>query len=92
VCRYREAATARLVAPLVTSLRRRVDELCAAEVERVGRSLQPDQRHAVEAAVHSVVAKVLHEPTVRLKEAGGTPRGERLSEALRDLFDLGDEP
>ncbi|HVL03895.1 MAG TPA: glutamyl-tRNA reductase, partial [Acidimicrobiales bacterium] len=92
VCRYREASTARLVAPLVTSLRRRVDTVCATEVERVGRTLQPDERLAVEAAVRSVVAKVLHEPTVRLKDAGGTPRGERLSEALRDLFDLGDEP
>ncbi|HEV2810290.1 MAG TPA: glutamyl-tRNA reductase [Acidimicrobiales bacterium] len=92
VCRYREASTARLVAPLVTSLRRRVDTLCAAEVERVGRALEADQRLAVEAAVRSVVAKVLHEPTIRLKDAGGTPRGERLSEALRDLFDLGDEP
>ena len=92
VCRYREASTARLVAPLVTSLRRRVDTLCATEVERVGRALEPDQRLAVESAVRSVVAKVLHEPTIRLKDAGGTPRGERLSEALRDLFDLGDEP
>jgi glutamyl-tRNA reductase len=92
VCRYREAATARLVAPLVTSLRRRVDELSAAELCRVGRGLEPGQRVAVEAALRAVVAKVLHEPTVRLKEASGTPRGERLSEALRDLFDLGDEP
>jgi glutamyl-tRNA reductase len=30
----------------------------------------------------------LHDPTVRLKDAAGTPKGERLSDALRDLFDL----
>ena len=34
------------------------------------------------------LAKLLHEPTVRLKDAAGTPRGERLSESLRHLFDL----
>jgi glutamyl-tRNA reductase len=34
------------------------------------------------------VGKLLHEPTVRMKDAAGTARGERLAEALRDLFDL----
>ncbi len=34
------------------------------------------------------MAKLLHEPTVAVKEAAGTPRGERLVEALRALFDL----
>ena len=38
--------------------------------------------------VEDVLAKVLHQPTVALKEAAGTPRGERLVEALRSLFDL----
>ena len=36
----------------------------------------------------AMVAKLLHQPTVALKEAAGTPRGERLVEALRTLFDL----
>jgi len=36
----------------------------------------------------AMVAKLLHEPTVVLKEAAGTPRGERLVESLRTLFDL----
>jgi glutamyl-tRNA reductase len=35
-----------------------------------------------------VLAKLLHDPTVRLKDAAGTPQGERLSDALRELFDL----
>jgi glutamyl-tRNA reductase len=34
------------------------------------------------------VAKLLHAPTVAVKEAAGTPRGERLVEAVRVLFDL----
>jgi glutamyl-tRNA reductase len=35
-----------------------------------------------------MVAKLLHQPSVTLKEAAGTPRGERLVESLRALFDL----
>ena len=35
-----------------------------------------------------LVAKLLHEPTVQVKQAAGSPRGERLAEALRLLFDL----
>ena len=34
------------------------------------------------------MAKLLHEPTVSLKDAAGTPKGERLADALRDLFSL----
>jgi len=36
----------------------------------------------------AMVAKLLHQPSVTLKEAAGTPRGERLVESLRALFDL----
>jgi glutamyl-tRNA reductase len=91
VARYRDAATARSAAPLVVTLRRRAEELRAAEVDRLGRNLAPAEREALEALSRSVVAKLLHEPTVRLKEAGGTVRGERLAEAVRDLFDLDDD-
>ncbi len=88
VSRYREALTTRQMAPLVTALRTRVDELRAVEVDRLGRRLDPAQREVVDAVTRTLVAKLLHEPTVRLKDAAGTLRGERLAEALRDLFDL----
>jgi glutamyl-tRNA reductase len=35
-----------------------------------------------------LLGKLLHEPTVRLKDAAGTPQGERLAAAVRHLFDL----
>jgi glutamyl-tRNA reductase len=35
-----------------------------------------------------MIAKLLHEPTVQIKDAAGSPRGERLADALRTLFDL----
>ena len=50
--------------------------------------LPPEQWAQVDAVTRAVLAKLLHEPTVLLKETAGTPRGERLVEALRILFDL----
>ncbi len=43
---------------------------------------------SVDALTRAIVAKLLHDPTVALKEAAGSVRGERLVESLRDLFDL----
>jgi glutamyl-tRNA reductase len=88
VARYRDAATARSAAPLVVALRQRAEEVRAAEVARLARNLGPAEREALDALSRGLVAKLLHEPTVRLKEAGGTARGERLAEATRELFDL----
>ena len=89
--RYTAVATARQVAPLVVALRRRADDLRVAELERYAarlESLEPAEREAVEALTRSLLAKVLHEPTVRVKAAAGSVSGERLSSALRALFDL----
>jgi glutamyl-tRNA reductase len=47
-----------------------------------------EQREVVESITSGIVAKLLHSPSVRLREAAGTPQGERLSAAVRDLFNL----
>lgn len=91
VDRYLDVATAREAAPLIASLHGRAEEIRRAELARSEarlRELDPRQRAAVEALSKAVVAKLLHEPTVRVKDAAGTVRGERLAEALRTLFDL----
>lgn len=88
VVRYREEVSARAAAPLVTELRDRVESLRLAELERHGRRLTPEQRAAFDAMSRSLVAKLLHEPTVRLKDTAGSPRGETLADAVRDLFSL----
>ena len=89
--RYRAASRARDAAPVVSALRSRVEDARVAELERL-RSKRSDLDEAqwaqVDAVTRSLVAKLLHQPTVALKEAAGTPRGERLVEALRALFDL----
>jgi glutamyl-tRNA reductase len=89
--RYRASTNARSVAPLVTALRDRAEEVRASEVDRYRSKLaglDDAQLDAVEAITRSIVAKLVHEPTVGLKGAAGTARGERLADALRDLFDL----
>jgi glutamyl-tRNA reductase len=88
VGRYRDASTARQVAPVVSALREHAEAVRLAEVERLGRKLSDDERAALDALSKGLLAKLLHEPTVRLKDAAGTARGERLADALRELFDL----
>ncbi|HEX7443489.1 MAG TPA: glutamyl-tRNA reductase, partial [Acidimicrobiales bacterium] len=89
--RFVAVSTAREVAPLVTALHDRGERVRQAELERLRSrlgELDPRQAEALDALTRGIVAKLLHDPTVGLKDAAGTPRGERLAEALRDLFDL----
>jgi glutamyl-tRNA reductase len=91
--RFEAVANAREVAPVITSLRDRAEAVRVAELERFATrlaGLDDTQRDAVESLTRALVAKLLHDPTVRLKDAAGSSRGDRLVESLRDLFDLGD--
>lgn len=91
VDRYRSAARARGAAPVVAALRNRMEELRRGELDRrrgQHGQLSDDEWALVDEATRAVLAKLVHEPTVTLKQAAGTPRGERLVEALRILFDL----
>jgi glutamyl-tRNA reductase len=76
------------IVPLVVELRRRADEIRKHEIEkaraRLG-PLTPDQEKALEAATSPIVNKLLHAPTVRLKELAG--RAEHVG-LVRRLFDL----
>jgi glutamyl-tRNA reductase len=89
--RYRADDRARGAAPVVAALRGRLDEMRLTELERHRsrlNGLDEDQWSEVEAVVRDVLAKVMHQPTVALKDAAGSARGERLVEAVRTLFDL----
>ena len=89
--RFAMETTARQAAPLVAQLHAAAESVRVAEIERMKRrlaSLDPEQRDAVEALTKGIVAKLLHDMSVRLKDDAGTPRGERNAAAVRDLFDL----
>lgn len=83
--------TQRQAAPLVAQLREVVESIRTAEMERFESALAAmtsEQRELVESISHGIINKMLHAPSVRLREAAGTPQGERLSAAVRDLFSL----
>jgi len=89
--RYQSITSAREVAPLVSELRRKAEEVRQEEMQRYSAKLvdlTPKERQAVESITKGMINKLLHEPTVRLKDAAGHARGERLADSLRDLFDL----
>ncbi len=86
------AAQQRLaVAPTVTALRARANQVIDGELVRLDHRV-PDlddvQRREVADAVRRAVEKVLHAPTVRVKELAATPGGDQYAAALRELFDL----
>ena len=89
--RFSNLFSARSVAPIVTQLHSRAEEIRNSELQKLSRKfpeLTPEQLKGVETLTTAITNKLMHEPTVRLKDAAGTPKGERLSEALQDLFDL----
>jgi glutamyl-tRNA reductase len=79
------------VAPTVAALRARAQEVVDAEMARLGTRLpELDDRAAreVAATVARVVDKLLHAPTVRVKELAGSPGGDSYADLLRELFAL----
>ena len=89
--RYVGASSAREVAPMIVALRDRAEELRRSEVDRFRARLEGQneaQLEAVEGLTRGIIGKLLHEPSVALKDAAGSPRGERLVASLRDLFGL----
>ncbi|MDH5281616.1 MAG: glutamyl-tRNA reductase, partial [Thermoleophilia bacterium] len=79
------------VEPLVSALRRQAEEIREQELERALRDLgEVDAATAqrIEHLSRSLVKKLLHEPTVRLRERAGTGDVDEVADAIRDLFGL----
>jgi glutamyl-tRNA reductase len=79
------------VVPAITQLRARAEEIRRAELARaegkLGR-LSAADRNAVESLTAQIVNKLLHLPTVRMKEAAAGADGAVYADAVRRLFDL----
>ncbi|MFC5748650.1 glutamyl-tRNA reductase [Actinomadura rugatobispora] len=85
------AARAAAVAPTVVALRSKAAEVVDAELARLtGRLPELDDRarREITQTVRRVVDKLLHAPTVRVKELASAPGGDAYADALRELFDL----
>jgi glutamyl-tRNA reductase len=91
VRRYLAARRSSAVTPTVTALRRRAAEVVDAELSRLDSrlpELDAAVREELARTVRRVVDKLLHAPTVRVKQLAAAPGGATYAEALRELFEL----
>ncbi len=91
VAAYLTRRMEKAVAPTVAALRARAASLVAAEMDRLDQrlpDLDEDTRAEVGLAVHRIVEKLLHTPTMRVKEFAMEGHGADYAAALRELFDL----
>ncbi|MCL2550691.1 MAG: glutamyl-tRNA reductase [Actinomycetia bacterium] len=85
------AQRAARITPTVVALRAMAADVVAGELSRLdGRlpDLDDKQRAEITQTVRRVVDKLLHAPTVRVKQLAGEPGGAGYADALRELFDL----
>ncbi len=79
------------VAPTVAALRGRADDVVGTELRRLAQrrpDLTDDQRAEIARTVHRVVQRLLHQPTVRVRQLAAEPGGDQYAALLRELFDL----
>ncbi|MFJ3903118.1 glutamyl-tRNA reductase [Streptomyces sp. NPDC090025] len=94
VAAFGAAQRAAHITPTVVALRAMAADVVAGEVARLeGRlpDLDDKQRAEITQTVRRVVDKLLHAPTVRVKQLAGEPGGAGYADALRTLFDLDPE-
>jgi glutamyl-tRNA reductase len=92
-CTKFEAEMRRLaVEPVVADFRLRAEEMRKQELDRTLRFIGPDldkeTRDHIQHLTHALVNKLLHEPTIRLKEKAAHGEAEEFLPAFQDLFGL----
>jgi glutamyl-tRNA reductase len=93
--RFESWRRASRLAPLIQGLRGRGEQIVAAELVRAAPrlgELSDREREAVEALARGIVAKLLHDPIVRLKELSSPGSGDAHGRALAELFGLSFPP
>ncbi|WP_406373725.1 glutamyl-tRNA reductase [Streptomyces sp. NBC_00647] len=94
VAAFGAAQRAAHITPTVVALRAMAADVVANEIARLdGRlpDLDDKQRGEISQTVRRVVDKLLHAPTVRVKQLAAEPGGAGYADALRTLFDLDPE-
>ncbi|KAA0935726.1 glutamyl-tRNA reductase [Streptomyces apricus] len=94
VAAFGAAQRAAHITPTVVALRTMAADVVAGEIARLdGRlpGLDDKQRSEITQTVRRVVDKLLHAPTVRVKQLAAEPGGAGYADALRTLFDLDQE-
>jgi len=89
--RFRSWRASLDVVPAITSLRARAEEIRNAELAKVQGRVSDDERRTLESVTAQILNKLLHLPTVRMKEAAVSADGAAYANAVRHLFGLEDE-
>jgi glutamyl-tRNA reductase len=85
--RFREWQASLEVVPAIASLRARAEEIRAAELAKLG-DLPEHERRTLESVTSQILNKLLHLPTVRMKQAALAAEGTAYADAVRHLFGL----
>jgi glutamyl-tRNA reductase len=87
--RFRAWQASLNVVPAIASLRARAEEIRAAELDKA--KLNDAERRAADSVTAAVLNKLLHLPTIRMKQAAAAADGVIYADAVRHLFGLEDE-
>jgi glutamyl-tRNA reductase len=89
--RYRSWRASLDVVPAIASLRARAEEIRASELAKLDGRVTDAERAKLESVTTQIVNKLLHLPTVRMKEAAVGADGALYADAVRHLFGLEDD-
>jgi glutamyl-tRNA reductase len=89
--RFRDWQASLDIVPTIASLRALVEEIRDSELARAGGKLSERERKHVESVTSQILAKLLHLPTIRMKEAAAAADGVVYADVVRHLFGLGEE-
>ena len=89
--RFRTWRASRDVVPAIASLRAHAEEIRASELAKVDRRMSDDALRTLESVTSQILNKLLHLPTIRMKEAAVTADGAEYADAVRYLFGLEEE-
>jgi glutamyl-tRNA reductase len=89
--RFQEWHASLDVVPTIASLRALVEEIRDSELAKAGGKLSESERRNVESVTSQILAKLLHLPTIRMKEAAAAADGVVYADVVRHLFGLEEE-
>ena len=92
VARYEREQAERRAAPVIQAMRKHAAEIAREEVDRTAKRIGADAEieKRLAALANAVVAKLLHEPSTRLRQAAADAhRGDSLIAAAVEIFGLG---
>jgi glutamyl-tRNA reductase len=89
--RFHEWRASLEVMPTIVGLRALAEEIRDGELERVSGQVSASERERLESVTAKILAKLLHLPTIRMKEAAIAADGVVMADVVRHLFGLGEE-